>query len=92
VIRSFRNKALGELWRTGRTSKIDVKMQAQLQRRLDALDRVARPEDMAIPGFDFHGQRGFRPKRYTVHVNGPWCVTFAFQDGDAIDVDFEQYH
>jgi proteic killer suppression protein len=27
-----------------------------------------------------------------VHVNGPWCVTFEFQDGHAYQVDFEQYH
>jgi proteic killer suppression protein len=27
-----------------------------------------------------------------VHVNGPWCLTFEFADGDAYRVDFEQYH
>jgi hypothetical protein len=31
---------------------------------------------MNIPGFDFHALRGFYPIRYTVHVNGPWCITF----------------
>jgi proteic killer suppression protein len=25
-------------------------------------------------------------------VNGPWCITFEFEDGDAYRVDFEQYH
>jgi proteic killer suppression protein len=44
------------------------------------------------PGFDFHALRGFDPTRYTVHVNGPWRITFSFADGDAFDVDFEQYH
>lgn len=47
---------------------------------------------MNLPGFDFHALRGFEPTRYTVHVNGPWCVTFEFRDGDAFAVDFEQYH
>jgi proteic killer suppression protein len=28
----------------------------------------------------------------TVHVNGPWCITFEFVDGDADRVDYEQYH
>jgi len=32
------------------------------------------------------------PTRYSVHVNGPWCVTFEFEDGDACRIDFEQYH
>ena len=38
------------------------------------------------------GLRGFNPTRYTVHVNGPWCITFEFRDGDAYAIDFEQYH
>jgi proteic killer suppression protein len=25
-------------------------------------------------------------------VNGPWCITFEFEDGDACRIDFEQYH
>ncbi len=58
---------------------------------MDALDASTRPEDMNLPGFDFHGLQG-SPKRFTVHVNGPWCVTFEFESGDALNVDFEQYH
>ena len=29
---------------------------------------------------------------FRVDVNGPWCITFEFADGDAYLVDFEQYH
>lgn len=47
---------------------------------------------MNLPGFDFHRLSGFNPVRYTVHVNGPWCITFEFSGGDAHAVDFEQYH
>ena len=47
---------------------------------------------MNIPGFDFHPLKSFNPTRYSVHVNGPWCITFAFESGDACRVDFEQYH
>ena len=46
---------------------------------------------MNISGFDFHVLRG-KPVRYTVHVNGPWCITFEFEEGDALRVDLEQYH
>ena len=58
----------------------------------DRLDAARLPEDMNLPGFNFHPLRGFRPTRYSVHVNGPWCLTFEFEDGDAVRVDFEQYH
>ncbi len=47
---------------------------------------------MNLPGFNFHALRGYEPIRHTVHVNGPWCVTFAFDNQDAVQVDLEQYH
>lgn len=50
------------------------------------------PQDMNLPGFDFHALRGHKPARYSVHVNGTWCITFEFRAGDALRVDFEQYH
>lgn len=92
MIRTFAHKGLAELWNRGRTAKIDSKLQARILRRLDRLNVATRPEEMNLPGFDFHPLRGHTPTRYTVHVNGPWCITFAFEDGDAVDVDFEQYH
>ena len=92
MIRTFKSKALAELWESGRTRRIDVKMHPRVLRRLDRLDVAARPEEMNVPGFDLHALRGFKPTRYSVHVNGPWCITFEFQDGDAYHVDLEQYH
>jgi len=32
------------------------------------------------------------PKRYSIHVNGPWCITFEWEEGEALRVDLEQYH
>ncbi|WP_035966437.1 type II toxin-antitoxin system RelE/ParE family toxin [Bradyrhizobium sp. YR681] len=91
MIESFRNKALGDLWSKGKTTKIDSKMHARILRRLDQLDTASLPEDMNMLGFDFHRLHG-KPVRYTVHVNGPWCITFEFENSDAYRVDFEQYH
>ena len=90
MITTFRSKQLAELWAGGR-STIDARLHKRILQRLDALDVATRPEDMNVPGFDFHGLQG-APKRYSVHVNGPWCLTFAFEGGDAINVDLEQYH
>jgi toxin HigB-1 len=92
VIGSFKSKGLAELWEKRRAAKIDAKMDARILRRLDRLDVAAQPEEMNVPGFDFHPSRGFKPTRYSVHVNGPWCITFEFEDGDACRIDFEQYH
>ncbi len=92
MIRSFKSKALAELWATGRSAGIDGRLHERIRRRLARLDSVPAVADMNLPGFDFHALRGFQPIRYTVHVNGPWCLTFSFDNGDAHQVDFEQYH
>jgi toxin HigB-1 len=92
VIISFRNGALADLWLNGRSAKIDKRLHSRILLRLDRLDVAASVAEMNVPGFDFHPLRGFTPTRYTVHVNGPWCITFEFADGDALRVDLEQYH
>lgn len=92
MIRSFKHKGLADLFETGKTGKINKKLHKRVLVRLDRLDVAERPEDMNLPGFDFHALNGFDPTRYTVHVNGPWCITFEFEGTDAVRVDFEQYH
>lgn len=92
MIRTFRNKALADLFENGRSSKIDGKMHRRILARLDTLHDASILGDLNIPGYDFHALRGFSPTRYTIHVNGPWCLTFEFESGHAYRVDFEQYH
>ena len=93
VIRTFRSKALAELWAKGRTAKIDAKLHKRILVRLDRMPAATAAEQMDIPGFDFHALKGFATTRYTVpRRNGPWCITFEFDAADAVSVDFEQYH
>jgi len=91
MIKTFRNKNLAALWNTGR-SRIDAKMLKRVMIRLSRLHVATKAEDMNLPGFDFHALRGLSPTRYSVHVNGSWCITFEFENGDAYQVDYEQYH
>ena len=92
MIRSFRSKPLADLWARGTSVKIDARLQKRIMRRLETLAAATQPDSMNIPGYDFHALRGITPTRYTVHVNGPWCITFEFDEGDALRVDLEQYH
>jgi len=91
MIKSFKHKGLAELFSKGRTAKIDARMHERIIRRLEALDNAKGPENLNLPGFDFHSLRG-DPRRYSIHVNGPWCITFEFEDGDAYRANYEQYH
>lgn len=91
MIKTFKSKELAALW-SGKRSKIDARFYKRILLRLDRLDVIIDPKEMNLPGFDFHSLKGFKPTRYTVHVNGPWCVTFEFNENDVYAVDFEQYH
>jgi toxin HigB-1 len=91
MIKSFRHRGLKELFEKGQSRRVAPDLQTRIIRRLDVIKAAKRPDDMNIPGFDFHALRG-KPQRYTVHVNGPWCVTFGWEDDGAIEVDLEQYH
>jgi proteic killer suppression protein len=91
VIKTFRSRVLRAFWTKGDASKLSPELVERLRRRLDALNAATVPADVNLPGFDFHRLRG-KPVRYTVHVNGPWCVTFEWQREDAVAVDLENYH
>jgi proteic killer suppression protein len=91
MIHSWKHKGLQELDETGKTRRIDRKMHGRIVRRLDALASASKPENMNIPGFEFHGRQGYVPKRYAIHINGPWCITFEWDDG-VENVDYVQYH
>jgi proteic killer suppression protein len=58
---------------------------------LKYLEAVYKTAPAKVPGFNFHGLQG-TPKRYTIHVNGPWCITFEWREGEVLRVNLEQYH
>jgi toxin HigB-1 len=91
VIESFRHRGLRELFETGR-SGVGVDLHCRALVRLAAIDSAATREALNQPGFDFHALRGRRARRYSIHVNGPWCITFEWREGRALRVDLEQYH
>lgn len=92
MLRSFRHKGLADLYRTGKSAKVRSDLQARILRRLDALNAARHLADLNVPGFDFHPLHRFKPTRYSLHVNGPWCITFEWDESGASRVDLEQYH
>jgi proteic killer suppression protein len=91
MIKSFKHKGLAELFERGHSSKVRQDLQSRALRRLEALDQSELLTDLNVPGFNFHGLQG-SPKRYSIHVNGPWCITFEWEEGDAVKIELEQYH
>jgi proteic killer suppression protein len=57
--------------------------------RLDAASTV---RDMDLPGFRLHPLKGELKGFWAVTVRANWRVIFRFVEGDALDVDYADYH
>jgi toxin HigB-1 len=68
-----------------------VELRDRCVRRLDALDTAQSLVDLNLPGFNLYELRG-KPLRYSIHVSGPWAITFEWIPPKAQRVDLEQYH
>jgi len=91
MIKSFKHKGLKTLFMAGHSSKVRQDLQKRILRRLDTMDSAGELEDLNIPGFNFHGLEG-KPKRYSIHINGPFCLTFEWEDDNIYRIDIENYH
>lgn len=91
VIRSVIHKGLKELFLTNKTALIAPALQPRCKRRLDALHAATDLMQLNLAGFSLHQLRG-KPVRFSMHVNGPWTITFEWEAPNASRVDFEQYH
>ena len=92
MIRSFRSKGLKLYANQGDRSKLSVPNLRRLDAILERLAAAATPEDLNLPGWRFHALKGALAGRYAVDASANWRVTFAWEGGDAIDVDLEDYH
>lgn len=92
MIKSFRHKGLKKFYQTGSASGIQSHHAKRLRMQLVAMDTATAIEDMDIPGFKLHRLKGSEEGGWSIWVNGNWRVTFAFRDGHAHVLDYEDYH
>ncbi len=92
MIASFRHCGLQALYE-GRTARhVRPEHVGKLRDILAALDRSRGPEGMNLPGFRLHALKGPLKGHYAVTVSGNWRVTFRFEEGAPVDVDYVDYH
>lgn len=92
VIKSFRHKGLKGFFDTGSRAGIQPKHAARLSRHLAALDVATSAADMNLPGWGLHALKGDLAGHWSIWVSGNWRLTFTFDNGDAILLDYRDYH
>jgi toxin HigB-1 len=92
VITSFKHKGLQRFYENGNVAGIQADHQKRLRIQLAALDTAQVIDDMDIPGFRLHPLKGDRKGQWAVTVNKNWRLVFKFANGNAFDVEYEDYH
>ena len=92
MIRSFRHRGLREFFDSGSRRGISPELAGRIARRLDVLEAAQRFTDIDAHGFNLHRLKGDRQGEWAISVSGNWRITFRFDNGEADDVNLEDYH
>ena len=92
MIKSFKHKGLEDFFYTGKKKGIKPQHADRLERILDRLNAANEIKDMNYPGSGLHLLQPKKEGRWAVKVSGNWRITLRFKDGDAYEVNYEDYH
>ncbi len=79
-------------FKPGKKAGIQPHHASKLARQLTRLDESTSPEGMNVPGWRLHALSHDLAGYYAVTVNGNWRMTFRFENGNAVLLDYQDYH
>jgi len=92
MIGSIRHKGLRRLYEDDDSRGVISEHAEKLRDILARLDAASAAADMNLPGFRLHPLKGELRGFWAVTVRANWRVIFRFEDEDAVDVDYVDYH
>ena len=92
MIRAIRHKGLKRLYEEDDPRGVMSEHAQKLRDILARLDAAATAADMNLAGLRLHSLKGELKGFWAVTVRANWRVIFRFVDGDALDVDYVDYH
>lgn len=92
MIRTFKHKGIKLFFEKGSRAGIQAAHANRLRLQLAKLDSANFETDMALPNWNLHQLQGKLAGFWSVTVSGNWRLIFKFEDGDAVLVDYLDYH
>jgi proteic killer suppression protein len=92
MIESFRHRGLRQYFGDGNPRGINAEHADKIRLILGTLHAADRIEGMGLPTFNLHELKGDRKGIWAVTVRANWRIVFRFKDGNASEVDLEDYH
>jgi toxin HigB-1 len=96
LIISFADKATEALFH-GETGKAIRRIPSDVRsvavRKLDMVNAAQELKDLRVPpGNRLEALKGELKGRHSIRINDQWRVTFRWENGDAHDVEIDDYH
>ena len=92
MIKSWKTTATRQFAESGKAKFSGLDTQKALS-RLQLLDAVSRIDEIpSLKSIGLHKLAGASAGPWAMTINGPWRLIFTFRDGDAYDVEIDDYH
>jgi toxin HigB-1 len=93
MIQSFKDREAQRIFKRQRSRKLPHDIQQIALRKLRMLNRAVSLNDLRVPPANrLEKLKGDRAGQYSIRINDQWRICFEWQDGDAYDVEIEDYH
>ena len=92
MIKNIRHKGLKRLYEDDDPRGVTAEHVTKLRDILARLDVAPTVSQMDVPGFRLHSLKGDLKGFWGVTVRANWRVIFRFEEGNALDVDYVDYH
>jgi proteic killer suppression protein len=92
MIRRFRHRGLKRLYEDDDRRGLNARHVEKIRRILARLDRASEPRYLDLPGWRLHPLKGDLDGFWSVAISANWRIVFRFENGDATDVDYLDYH
>ncbi len=93
MIVSIHHKGLRNFYETGNSKGLPAEQVPKIRRILTAIDEANEPEEIRLfPGWRLHPLTGDMQGFWSVTVTRNWRIIFRFEDGNASELDYLDYH
>lgn len=92
MINSFKHKGLQKFFENGSLKGIQPKHAERIADILDLLDAADTIQVMNFPGSGLHLLNPKKEGVWSISVSGNWRIVFKFENGNAYNVDYTDYH
>lgn len=93
MIKTFADRQTEEFFRTGKSRRVPGDVARRALRKLEAVHVASQLSDLRVPpGNRLHALKGDRAGQHAIAVNDQWRICFRFEEGDAYEVEFCDYH